>query len=83
MRTLLSVNSPKYLRRLAVEIKMSQFTSAPYYKCPGPFDGRRILSTRLSNGVLYGHSLNGEEWALNPEMIYGANGNQVCASREP
>lgn len=83
MRELLSINDPKYLRRLAIEIKTSQFASAPYYKCPGSsFNGRRILGTRLSDGVLIGRSLNGEEWPLNPEMIFDSNGNQVCASRD-
>lgn len=88
MRTkLISLSSPLYAKRMATEINNNQL-NFPYFKMmPNeentPPNGRRIISAWTRNGVLFGRSLNGVEFAINVECVFDGNDRQVCVSRVP
>lgn len=69
---------------MAREINRSQ-PYTPEYNMPGSaFHGRRIIRAWEQDGVLWGRSLNGEQWPLNVDSIVDTRYNEgLCASREP
>jgi hypothetical protein len=82
---LIETSSVLYQKRLAKEINRAGINSAPTYKLAGSqYDGTRIRSAFMNNGVLFGNSLNGDNFPINVNCVFDAyNGEQICASREP